>query len=451
MRIGLEIRNGWDRLLSSLWFRPAVLTGGIALSAFATVQVDRVVGDNWRLFQASVDDARAILSSITSSLLTVTTVTFSILMVALVLASQQYSPRVIRNLMRDARPQYVLGLFIGTFLYSLLVLAQTSSITDRVFVPLFSIVFSVVLTLISIVAFIFFIHHVAESIQATSIIGQAAASTAELLEQRFPASIGESGDDAALEDTRPVGQPTAVPSAQAGYIQSVDATLLLDLAERDDLVVEMARAIGDFVPAGNPLLYVWAERPLTPGQAAALQDTYEIGAERTFFDDVLYGFRQLADIALRAISPAVNDPTTACMSIDHMTNILVQAARQPDPAPYRYDRAGRLRIIARGVDFAQMLAGAFSQIRQYAARDVAVTLRLLEGLTEIALATAEPERQTIIWQHAAMIARGAERGIPEPGDRELVNERLRRLSGLLDRPAAPLLLTLEAGPAANQA
>lgn len=445
MRIGQEIRSRWDRLLSSLWFRPAVLTGGIALAAFATVQIDRAMGGGWLFFQASVDDARAILSSITSSLLTVTTVTFSIIMVALVLASQQYSPRVIRNLMRDSRPQYVLGLFIGTFLYSLLVLAQTSSIQDRVFVPLISILFSVILTLASIVAFIFFIHHVAESIQASNIIGQAAASTLALLGERFPASVGDPGDDAALERSRPAGKPVAVASPQAGYVQAVDAVLLLNISARDDLVVEMARAIGDFVPAGNPLLYVWAELPLAPAQVAELQNTYEIGAERTFFDDILYGFRQLVDIALRAISPAINDPTTACMSIDHMANILVQAARQPDPAQQRYDQSGRLRVIARGVDFAHMLDSAFSQIRQYSAGEVAVTLRLLESLAEIALASAEPERQAAVWRHAAMIAGGANRSIPEPHDRELVNERLRRLAGLVGQPVAPLLLALDAG------
>lgn len=445
MRIAREIQSRWDRLLSSLWFRPALLTAGIALASFGTVQIDRAVGGNWLLFQASVDDARAILSSITSSLLTVTTVTFSIIMVALVLASQQYSPRVIRNLMRDARPQYVLGLFIGTFLYSLLVLAQTSSIQDRVFVPLISILFSVILTLVSIVAFIFFIHHVAESIQSANIIGQAAASTHALLGGRFPDAVGVPGDDAALEQSRPAGTLVAVGSPQAGYIQAVDAVLLLDLAARDDLVVEMARAIGDFVPAGNPLLYVWSEMPLSAAQVAELQNTYEIGAERTFFDDILYGFRQLVDIALRAISPAINDPTTACMSIDHMTNLLVQAARQPDPAPYRYDSAGRLRLIARGVDFAQMLDSAFSQIRQYSAGEVAVTLRLLEGLAEIALSSADPERQAAVWRHAAMIAGGASRSIREPYDRELINERLRRLAGLVGQPVAPLLLALDAG------
>lgn len=445
MRVKLELQNRWDTLMSSLWFRPTIITVSLTVSAFITVALDRIVDDrSFGFLQASVDDARAILSAIISSMLTVTTVTFSIIMVALVLASQQFSPRIIRNFLRDAPFQHVLGIFIGTFVHSLLVLAQTSSIENRIFVPIISMTFSVILTLTSIVAFIYFIHHVSEAIQVNIIIARSAEKTLDVVEKHFPENLGHAAEEHSSRPDYTHGTPLIITSRIAGYIQSVDSVGLLDLAQEYDIVIVMERAIGDFVPCGNPLLTVWPAKLLSTTQVNALQDSYEIGDERTLFDDVLFGLRQLVDVALKAISPAVNDPSTAVTCLDHLANILVQAARRPDSAQYRYDDDGQLRVVARVVDFDQMLAISFNQIRQYATSDVAVTLRMLEVLHEIGLATTDSARRAVIWRHTQMIARGAERGIIEPFDRELINDRITHLAQLFDKPVAMLLLPVDA-------
>ncbi len=445
MRIHLEVQARWDRLESSLWFRPTLLSVAAAGLAVAMVAVDRALGvSSFALLNAGADDARALLSSITSSMLTVTTVTFSIIMVALVLASQQFSPRIIRNFMRDSTSQYVLGIFIGTFIYSLLVLGRISDTNNSLFVPVVSIAVAVLLTLLSIGTFIYFIHHIAEAIQANTIVAGAGEKTVALLDKLFPEQLGQPAPPPAAAapplPTTP-GAPIAAP--KPGYIQEIDPVALLGLACQHDRLIRLERAIGDFVPQGNSLLRIWPEHELGDDEIRALQDVFEIGSERTLFDDILFGIRQLVDIALKAISPAINDPSTAVNCIDYLGNILVQAARRSDPELYRYDQSGRLRVIAQGVTFEQLVDGAFSQIRQYASSEVAVTLRLLKTLHEIAQATADPARTQVLWRHAQMIARGAALGIPEPHDRQQINQAVRLLAQQIGTPPGAALLAVD--------
>ncbi|MBA3470446.1 MAG: DUF2254 domain-containing protein [Herpetosiphonaceae bacterium] len=446
MQIHLELQARWDRLQSSLWFRPTLLSVAAAGLAVAMVATDQALElTSFPLLNAGADDARALLSSITSSMLTVTTVTFSIIMVALVLASQQFSPRIIRNFMRDSASQYVLGIFIGTFIYSLLVLGRISDTENRVFVPVVSTLVAILLTLASISTFIYFIHHIAEAIQANTIVARAGEKTVALLDKLFPEKIGRPASAiAAAEPELPATPGVPIAAAQAGYIQAIDPEALLRLAGEYDLLIRLEREIGDFVPQGNSLLRIWPEREFSATETQALQDVFEIGTERTLFDDILFGIRQLVDIALKAISPAVNDPSTALNAIDYLGNVLVQAAQRSDPELYRYDDQGRLRVIAQGVTFEQMVDGAFGPIRQYASGEVAVTLRLLKTLHEIAQATADPARAGVLWRHTQMIARGAVRGIPEPHDRQQINQAIRLLADQLGQLPGAALLPVDA-------
>ncbi|MBP8251959.1 MAG: DUF2254 domain-containing protein [Herpetosiphon sp.] len=447
MRPRIELAENLYKLNTSLWFRPTIMTITSGILAFVTVEIDKRIGfSSVGMLASGVDDARAILSSITSSMLTVTTVTFSIMMVALVLASQQFSPRIIRNVMRDTPSQYVLGAFIGTFVYSLLVLGRVTNTENLRFVPIISLATSIIMTMIAIAAFIYFIHHIAETIQAHELIAQAGDRTLEVMKRHYPERLGV-GITVDQAPELPATEPVIICSRKGGYVQAIDPVMLLRLAQDHDLVIEMLRTVGDFVPKGNPLMRMW-ERQSEPSPLffrehhAIFEDVFELGRERTLFDDVLFGLRQMVDIALKAISPAINDPNTASNAIDHIGNVLVQATRHPDPLRYRVDDQGILRVIVASATFSDMLNTSLNQIRHYSSAEPTITSRLLNMLNEVAFATDDPDRRGLLWKHALMIVRSADRNIHEPYDRQRVNQRLTTLADTLGMNVETKLLDI---------
>lgn len=424
----------WDDLRSSLWFRPLVITLSSALLAAITVTIDYQV-EVPEFFVTSADNARAELSAIASSMLTVTTLTFSIMVVALVLASQQFSPRILRKFMSDPVKQNLIGFFIGTFVYTLLVLNRIDDASDPPFVPVVSVAFSLLLSFLSVGAFIYFIHHFAKSIQISSIVAGIREETEDLLEKSFsapvrvfPAEIPQLSAENAV----------SIPAPRSGYIQGIDLEELVNIAQEHEVVMQVERLMGEFVARDTRLMLVQprANEKLT----AAVYRAFDFGDERTLYQDSLFGIRQLEDIAIKAISPAINDPTTAINCLDHICSLLVFVAQHPDASPYHSDSAGQVRIIARKPAFSDFVNQSFNQIRQYAASEVAVSLRMIEVLIEVAQIVQEHERQQVLWRHAGMIARGADRGIGEPYDRQKVNQRLEQLAALTGQPAQEILL-----------
>jgi uncharacterized membrane protein len=244
------------------------------------------------------------------------------------------------------------------------------------------------------------------------------------------ANVAEKENEKEEEDTHPIenAEATHINSPRAGNIQVIDYARLLKIAEQHALVIKLERRMGDFV-ARDALLI-----SLLPGQKISqelLDDLYsaiDIGTERTLFSDVLFGIRQLVDIALRALSPAINDPTTAVNSIDYLTNILINAARHADVRGRYYDEEGRLRLIAPRPTFVMMLDLAFDQIRHSSGSEVTVTLRILDALIEIAQATSDATRHAAVWRHAVMISRNVDGIIKEPLERAQINDRLRQVA-----------------------
>ena len=444
MNLQLRLRSLWNDVTSSLWFRPTVFTVIGAILAVISLLLDQYADfGSLPFLNPGVDDARAILSSITSSMLTVTSVTFSIIMVALVLASQQFSPRILRNFMRDSASQNVLGIFIGTFFFSLLVLGRVTDTKQTIFVPTISLLVSILLSTLSVGALIFFIHHIAEHIQVTNIVASIAHRTIGLLDGRFPNMIGASPEAAAAEPDLPESEPAPVRTRESGYLQAIDTDRLLEIAVEHNIIIRLERAIGDFIPLNSVIAAVWPAEAVSDDLKDVFHQAYEMGSERTLFEDILFGLRQLVDIAVKALSPGVNDPTTAGNCIDRLMDILVRAAGRPDPAIFRYDQHHALRVIVRGATFDEMVDMAFLQIRQYGASDVAVTLRMLEALYEIALATEEAPRRKNLWRHAGMICRAAKQHIEEPFDRVAINTRVRLLAEVVNQVPGSLLLPVD--------
>ena len=441
-----ELKRCWSALPSSFWFVPTLIVAGSITLAMALVEAHSTGSAQWlarwpRLFGASAEGARGMLSTIAGSMMTVVGVTFSMTLVALALASSQYTSRILRNFMRDRVTQIVLGVFAGTFIYCLIVLRTIRGGDEGGFVPSVAVFFAVVLAIGGIGALIFFIHHIAASIQASSIIASVADETIVAVDRLFPEKLGKGpsdGDEAQALLPLPERHWQTVPAKRNGYIQSVDNAALLRLAREHKTIVRMERGIGDFVVHDTMLASLALEAPPGKEVIAALQAAYSIDRYRTVHQDCAFGIRQIVDMALRALSPGFNDTTTAIMCVDYLTAILGRLSSRNIPSSHRYED-GELRIIAIGPTFASLAAESFDQIRASACGNVGIMLRMLGALQTIASLTASPSRRQALREQAQWIAELAERTIESPHDRTRFESRLARVREALE--TEPILCT----------
>lgn len=437
-----KVRHWWHETRSSFWFVPGVIVlGAVGLAAVligvdATIDMDVV--ERWPLvFGAGAAGSRGLLTAVASSMITVAGVVFSITIVALSLTSSQYTSRVLRNFMRDRNNQVVLGVFLGIFAYCLVVLRVIRDGDEGAFVPSLAVLGGLVLAFVGIGYLIFFIHYISMSIQSSSIIAAAAEETIAAVDLLFPQGIGDDVDedeDHDLAVSLPEQDWFAVPALNTGYIQSIDGNSLLVLARERGTVLRMECGIGDFVVEGTPLISVAAQAGLAgldEDTADVLNAVYVISPHRTVEQDASFGIRQLVDIALKALSPGINDTTTAVMCVDYLAAILVRLASRPIATVRRLDQ-GELRVIARGPSFASLLAEAFDQIRQNAEGNVAVLTRMLHALEIIAEQTAKHRRRQALRQQAELIVAVAERTISSPHDLAGIHARWLRLSCVLE-------------------
>ncbi len=394
--------------------------------------------DQWpRLFGAGAAGARGMLSTIAGSMMTVVGVTFSMTLVALALASSQYTSRILRNFMRDRVTQLVLGIFAGIFTYCLIVLRTIRGGDAGGFIPSLAVSFGVVLAIGGISVLIFFIHHIASSIQASNIIASVAAETIVAIDPLFPEKFGQGPVDDDEDQTKlPLSQRNwqTVPAQRDGYIQSVDNASLLRLAREHKTIVRMERGIGEFVVQETTLVSFALESPPEREVIPALQSAYSINRHRTVEQDIAFGIRQIVDMALRALSPGINDTTTTVMCVDYLTAILARLASRPIPSSRRFEKR-ELRVITIGPTFASLVAESFDQIRVSAAGNVAIMLRMLGALQTIASPTANPARRQVLREQMECIADLAIRTIPSPHDRARFESRLARVRSALEELA----------------
>ncbi|MFO7649736.1 MAG: DUF2254 domain-containing protein [bacterium] len=426
-----RLKRFWSNLRSSFWFVPSLIIAVSIVLAVALVEVDATVSEQWltrwpRLFGAGAAGARGVLSTIAGSMMTVVGVTFSMTLMTLALASSQYTSRILRNFMRDRVTQVALGIFAGIFIYCLIALRTIRAGDEGKFVPSLAVFLGVVLAIGGIGVLIFFIHHIASSIQASSIIASVADETMVAVDRLFPGKLGQGPvDDDEHQSLLPLPQQNwqAVPARGNGYIQSVDNTALLRLAREHKTIVRMERGIGEFVVNDTTLASFALEDPPGKEIIAALQAAYSFSRHRTLEQDAAFGIRQIVDMALRALSPSTNDTTTAVMCVDYLTMILARLASRIIPSSHRYEE-GELRVITIGPTFASLVAESFDQIRGSATGNVAVMLRMLGALQTIASVTVSPSRRRALREQVQWIAELAERTIESPHDRARFEDRL---------------------------
>ena len=344
--------------------------------------------------------AQLMLGATAGSCITIVSVVYSVLLIALTFASMQFSPRILSSFIKDRVSQTTLGLFIGTFAYCLILLPSVHS-GAKYLVPTLSLSVSLVLSTICLFYLIFFIHHIAIAIQVNYIVDRIAAEAERTVDKVFGPPL--SGFPA---ETQPIIEPTKgtrVASRRAGYIQFLDEKKLISIAESENCEVFVHRGVGQFVPGGIPLFTVQAQFPVGEELKRKALSCFHIGPLRSMEDDVEFGVLQLVDIALKAISPAVNDPSTAINCVDNLSRVLVKAATLQPPVNYVLDDKGVVRLTRRQTTFSRLLEIAFDQIGPYGKGDMAVSLRIMRVLYDISGLTNYPPYLTSIRQMAKKI------------------------------------------------
>lgn len=449
-----RLRALWESMRATYWVVPSAMAFAAVGLSFAMIQLDQAAAaqllDRWSwVYTGGPAGARAVLSTIAASMITVAGVTFSITIVALTLASQQFGPRLLRNFLKDLGNQVVLGSFISTFLYCLLLLRTVRGNDDSNFTPHLAVTVGVALAMLSLGVLIFFIHHVATSIQASHVIANVGGELDAAIERMFPDDIGEG--PAAGRDAReqpPCGLPGAdrgaphtVAAATTGYVQALASARMLELAGEHNLTIRIDAQPGGFVRVGTPLATLWPAPQPPDACDEDVRDAFIIGADRTGAQDAGFFVKQLVELALRALSPSINDPGTARTCIDRLEQALCHLAGRRIPSPYRYDEDGTLRVVAPPVTFVNLLDLAFEEIGRYGSASVSVMSRLLEAVRDLAACTRREEDRQALVRHADVLAGRARRACPHEPDRSQIDElhraALEALQGAAARRAGP--------------
>jgi uncharacterized membrane protein len=392
-------------LRNSFWFVPSVIVLGCAGCAMAAIELDGIVGDDAlahfpRLFGAGAEGARELLSAIAGSTITVAGVVFSITIVALSLTAAQYSPRVLRNFMGDRGNQVVLGVFVGIYVYCLLVL-RTVRGGEEGFVPGISIVGALALAIVGVGFLIFFIHHIALSIQVSQIAAHVSRDAIAAVHDVYPPYGLNDADPQAMHLDLQHWHLLAAPAS--GYIQQLDVKGLLDWASTNRRIVRVDKAVGEFVVRGHPMLQVSGEEAPEPKSCEQLIRAFVINTYRDIAQDPEFGIQQLVDIALKALSPGVNDIGTARNVLHYITSVLCELAGRSPEQQRHYYADGKLALVKRSRSFEEMVQSALAPIRREARDKPDIMLQLTFALDEVGRAARTREHRDVVVKHVRAI------------------------------------------------
>ena len=404
----------------------ALGTGGAALSWLEEQFPDIRALVPRALFPSQSDPqvAQAILTSIATSTMTVVSIVFAILLMTLTLASTQFSPRILVSFVRDHVTQWTLGIFLGTFSYCIAALPAARSLPTP-FAPVVTVAGAMALAPVCVGWLIYFIHHISIAISVNHILDRIARETEEVIDGLMPYPWRPARWDLAFGVSL-ADLVTPIPSPRSGYLRFVDIPELTALAKAYGVCVRLERRVGQFVPQGVALLTASRGERVSAERAAEFLAAIDIGPTRTMQQDVEFGVVQIVDIALRAISPAVNDPTTAISGVDQLSAILIRWTGRAPPQTYHYDPPHVLRVVVPWADFEALLDLAFEQIRHYAVADAAVSLRLMRALGDVSSASIDPAARRLLLERGKRVMDGCASRL-EDFDIARLRERFARL------------------------
>jgi uncharacterized membrane protein len=432
-----RLADFWERVKSSYWFVPSMMFFGAILLALLMVELDLYLGRSEGLTDSpwfpkfEGEAARSILSTIASGMVTITALVFSLTIVSLQLASSQFGPRLLRAFMSSLGNQIVLGTFTSTFIYCLIVVG---TVRDSIgFIPQLATAFGILLGIISIGILIYFIHHVASSIRIETLIGRLCQDLREVIDEMYPSKIGEQRQHRRDDDSDRFSLDSSyeeVRADTAGYIRRIDSDMLMAAACEHDLIVRVISNPGDFVVEGGVLFHVGPKARVSGGAAELIRESTVLGHDRTPSQDVGFAIRLLVEVALRALSPGINDPFTAVECINRLGEALCVVVRRPTPSAHRLDASSQLRVIAKPMSLEAMAHLAFDPIARAGGANGDVATRLLETILTIASCAAEPEDRQFMVSFGCDLEQQLRGQLQLERDRRAVAERF---SAALDR------------------
>lgn len=448
MRFRLPL--SWYDVRNSMWYRPAIMTAAAIALSFITIWLDTILFRNgradawhtWWLFEGGAEGARGVLTAIASTMMLVATTAFSYTLVALQLSSSIYSSRVVRNFTSDPVNQIVIGAFVGTFVYTLLILrvVRSESADMETFVPAISVSVAVLLVLACIGSLIYFFHHATRTIQGAVVIDRTASRTRGVIDgliARYRDGDWRFSDTPA---TRPAGLTPigVVRGRDGGYVQDVVHDRVIALAETHDLLVEVRAKGGEFLMAGDEHFVLWGygdPLDIDPSRTREEEDNgdlieqfeglVELGLERTLEWDAAFGLQQVADIAVRALSPAINDPTTATICIDRIAGLLVRLEPISCAEALFLDERSVIRVIQPRVSWEELVRTTLGPVRHFGASDPGVAVHLIRTLGRLAQRVPPDARAPLIAVAGDMAEAALQKAIVE-SDRCLIREELAR-------------------------
>ena len=398
----------FEKIQASAWTIPAIcsiLAIGLAQMSLwvdGSVEIGKIPILS-QMEGSSPEGLRTFLSTIATSMLAIAGVSFSSIMVTITLASQQFGPRLLRNFIKDKFSQTVLGILIGTFIYCLFIIRRTDDVGEQSFVPQISTTVALLLALLCLGSFIRFVHHIISKIQADEVVFDAYQVFETTIESVFP-EPGDRTSEYRLPDNKLEGW--RIESGESGYVQAVNIETLVEVARKADLVLETKARSGDFITRRQVIAKVIEGPSMDEAEGdllASIQNSFFLGPVRTPEQDFEYGIRQLVEVALRALSPGINDPFTAMNCIDYLGAGLQSAFSRPLPGSIHRDENGDVRVFSRATSYEAIVEAAVNQIRQASRERCDVSCRLLEMLAETAKVAHSSEQQRALLTQAEMI------------------------------------------------
>ncbi len=409
----VRLRQFLNNLSETFWLLPAAMVVAGVLAALALVAVDRngvlppaLLDSHW-LYDGGGTGARTLLGAVASSMIGVAGTVFSITIAALSLAAGQMGPRLLRNFTRDRGNQVTLGAYLGTFSYALVVLRSVRTQDEGSFVPHLSLTVAIVLALVCVGTLVYFVGHMAGRINVDTVVELVSDDVSDAMRR-----LTTSEPPPVRPDLGRWNEAEPVTDLRRGYLQQLDGDGLADWAARTGSSVHLLVRPGDYVFPGTPIARV---TPPHPEAGNAIRDATALGPARVSSADLEFAIRQLVEVAVRALSPGINDPHTAISVIDRLGAALCDLAEFHLPGGV-WERGGRAVLVTPRVDYDGLLDAMFHMIRQNAQASVAVLDRMLEVLAAVATAERDPARLAGLRRHAGLVLADAERAVPNGQD-----------------------------------
>lgn len=411
----------YESARSSFWFLPGVMMLIGVLLFVVTLAVDRSgfmrSTSQTFFYSGGATNAINLLQTLTGAMVAIATVVFSTLMLVLTLATGQFGHRLIRSFMRDRANQAVLGIFLSTFVYCMLVFHMVGNDPNNQFVPGFSITVGFALAIFATATLVYFTHHMASLIAAPEVLETVAVELDAAIDNLYP----ETEDN---EDHAPIAAPdesvsTVIRAREGGYVQAVDLKGLAHFANEYDCLIESSASYGEYVLPGGQIARVFGAS-LDDDARAEAAEFYIVGKKRLTERDLLFAVNQIAEIAARALSPAINDPFTALDCINRVGLSLARVAARPLPDEGHYCD-GQLRVIMRLPGFAEMMDAAFVPIRNFGRSSVITSREMLRVIAKLAEVTGRSAEHQALRRHADVIRAAAANGLSEARDIERID------------------------------